>query len=130
MSIFYNSLPLPVYLFITFIIPIMLVIYILRNRKEYPLTMVLGIVFLSLSAFSAGIIRVFSELNIVGEFVDALKSLPIPLVLLTIVFVLIGAYRKVRHDEVKRRKILIISLLQVFIILSVGLVILIKTLEN
>ncbi len=129
MSIFYNNLPLPIFLAITFIIPVAVLVYFYKHNHEYPFLFLVGMTFGSLSAVSTGIVRFSQEFRLFEEYSNWLGVLPIPFVILTIPLILAGAYQKVKHDEIKRKQIMFISLMQLICILTVIAIVVLKKLE-
>ncbi|GEM_PF-4780206 len=119
MSIFYDNLPFPLFLAITVIVPLLILLYFHKRKSEYPTTFLIGIVFLCISAFSAGVIRVFIEFQLYESYSRWFGAIPIPFILLTIQFIMVGAYQKVKENEVKRRKILFFSFILFLIILFI-----------
>lgn len=119
MSIFYDNLPFPLFIGISVIIPIFILLYFYKRKSEYPVTFLIGIVCLCFTAFSATVVRVFTEFQLYEDYSSWFGAIPIPFILLTIFFVLVGAYQKVKHDEIQRKKVLIISCIQFLIILFV-----------
>ena len=121
MKIFYDSLPFPIFLSVTFIVPLLVFIHFLKRKDNYPFVALIGIAFLCLSGFSAGAVRIFSDYNLLEEYSDWYGALPIPFVLLTIPFILVGAYQKVKNDKKKRIQILFVSIGLFVIILYIAL---------
>ncbi|MFD2115285.1 hypothetical protein ACFSTH_07165 [Paenibacillus yanchengensis] len=119
MSIFYDNLPFPLFIGITVIVPILILLYFHKKKSEYPTTFLVGMVFLCLTAFSAAVVRVFIEYRLYEKYLHWFGAIPIPFVLFTIPFIMVGAYQKVKHDEVQRKKILLFSLIQLLIILFI-----------
>lgn len=99
MSIIYDNLSLPEFLIITVVIPILLIIYFWIKRAEYPKTFLIGILCICLMGFSVGFIRIFKENGVFTEYSHLFGAIPIPLVLLSALFIFIGAYQKVKFND-------------------------------
>lgn len=112
MKLFYDSLPLPLFFVITFIIPVYIFIYFYRKKKEYPNSTIflLGIIFLCLIGISTGVMRVFIEYGLFIKYDEWFGAIPIPFIILAVPFILTAEYQKVKHDNIKRKRILLISL--------------------
>jgi hypothetical protein len=123
--IFYDSLPLPVFLVISFVIPIAVFTYFFKYRANYPFAALIGIAMLCLAAFSAGLVRVLREYNLFQSS-KWLGALPIPFALGTMLFIWIGAYQKNKNNSIMRRKILLLSFLQLFFIVVILIIVIIN----
>ncbi|WP_141136884.1 hypothetical protein [Paenibacillus herberti] len=121
MNTFYESMPLPIYLLLTIGGSFAIGIYFLRRTYEYPTTLIFGTTFLALSSLIAGIVRILKEFNIDGKYSIYLGLAPMPFVLGSILFICIGSYQKVKHDESKRRVVLFVSIGLALIVLYVTL---------
>jgi len=121
MSTFYDNLPLPIFLALTFLVPILILMYFYSKRDENPYTFLIGMLFLCLTGFSAGVVRIFIEFKIFEESLHWFGAIPIPFILMTAFFVLVGAYKKSKDDEEKRRKIIYLSIIQLCIVLFIVL---------
>lgn len=119
MSIFYDNLPLPLFLGITFLVPILICMHFYKERSKYPFAALIGIVFLCLTAFSAGMVRIFEEFKLFQQYSHWFGAIPIPFILGAIPLILVGAYQKVKHDEVKRKTILFLAMIQLVIFLFI-----------
>lgn len=125
MYILYDNLPLPVFLVVSFLIPIAVLIYFIRHKVNYPFTALIGIAMLCLSSLSAGLVRVLRDYNL---FLSSkwLGALPIPFVFGTMVFIWIGAYQKNKENEMMRKKVLLFSFLQLLFVLVILTIVLMK----
>jgi Na+/H+ antiporter NhaD/arsenite permease-like protein len=117
MNIFYENLPFPIFIGITFVVPVLILFYFYKKKSDYPTVFLIGMIFLCLTAFAAGIVRVLREFQMYNKYAHLFGAIPIPFIILTIPFIMVGAYQKVKDNEGKRRKILFFSLILFFIVL-------------
>jgi uncharacterized membrane protein YfcA len=119
LNTFYESLSLPVYLLLTIGGSLAFAVYFLRKTNEYPKIFILGTIFVALSAFTAGIVRILREFDIAEKYSNYFGATPIPFVLGSFVFIFIGAYQKVKYDERKKRQVILLSIALAVIVLFV-----------
>lgn len=119
MSTLYDNLPLPVFLAISFLIPISLIIYFWINRNLYPNAMLIGILFVCLTGLSSGFIRLF-------KYLYWTQVVPASFALIAGQFIFIGAYQKAKGNEEKRKHVLFLMICFWLIILVVVLIIVLK----
>lgn len=120
---FYNSLPWPVYLLVSFGVGILLIQYFSRNIREYTIPFSIGIILMSCSSIFAGIVRVFYLLGIQWNL-NIVESLPLfGFIGLPLIFV--GGYLKTKDDPEKRRIILFSITIATICLLMIGIAFLI-----
>lgn len=123
MSSFYNNLPFPLYLGLTFLVPIFIMLHFFKNKSRYPSASLIGMIFLSFTGFSAGSVRIFEKYQLFDEYSNWFGAIPAPFILLTMLFLCIGLFQKGKHDPVIRKKAMIISILLTISVLFVVYVI-------
>lgn len=77
MSNFYENLTFPLFIGITFVVPVLILLYFYKKKSEYPTVFIIGMVLLCLTSFAAGIVRVLREFRLYKEY-HLIGALPIP----------------------------------------------------
>ncbi|MFS0724199.1 hypothetical protein [Paenibacillus sp. 1P07SE] len=125
MSTFYDSLSLPAFLALTFGFPFVMMHYFWKNRRSYPIEYLIGIMFVCLTGFVSGTIRLLEVYKEASELPSWLRGTPIPFVILASVFMYVGAYKKA-EDPAKKRTILFLFMTLLSIYLFVALMAIFK----
>ncbi|MFD2115636.1 hypothetical protein [Paenibacillus yanchengensis] len=129
MNTFYNSLSDPIYYTITLILPLICIIYIYKIRKRFLKLTLLGFLFGTISAIIAGLVRVISRLELFSYYSDWFGALPLPFLLLTFIFFIIGGFQSTKQNQEKRSRVILGTLLLVTSILLGGAIVLYKFYE-
>ncbi|NDI35365.1 hypothetical protein [Chengkuizengella sediminis] len=104
-----NSMPLPIYLLVSWGSAIGIVIFCLKNTHKYNKTMLLSLFLISSSAFFSGVFRFTSELELFSIYIDIIEILALPGILGVPLF-MIGGYIHVKDDPYKRKLMLYLSI--------------------
>ncbi|MFS1512793.1 hypothetical protein VQL36_10200 [Chengkuizengella sp. SCS-71B] len=118
MSLLFNSMPLPLYLFIAWGSAIGLATYYLKNTHKYYKTILLSMLLISSSAFFAGIFKITSDLELFPNYIDIIEILALP-GLLGVPLFMIGGYMQVKDDPYRRKIVIYSSGLVAFCIIGI-----------
>lgn len=120
----FSYLSLPLYLLMIIIVSCGLAFYSIKVWNKEPKMLLVGLFILGLSTLGGGLNRLSEELQFFGDSVSLIKSLTVWVGFIGTIFIIIGAFQKVKNDP--HRKKLIIVILGIVLLIYLFIALLIK----
>lgn len=123
----FNSVPTSVFLIATIVIPVLITINLVKNRRKYNFFLCTGIILGMSTVFMAGINRMIAIEKVDIFQLDWFRITYFISLIVTILLICIGALTATRYDTRKRKLVIFSTLLIIISLFGLILIVVVKS---